>query len=170
MQVSCSASAFTLCQVNLYHNRTTPMAELFAIDRVFADGYHNAFTDLVFWKDNYYLGFRTAQHHSMPPNGDVVVYRSEDLDVWELCGRFDTGGDDRDPKLIASEDRLGVVFGTWIPRWGDGTRTIRNAETDLISHVAISRDGITWGTPRQIYGLNYWMWRILSRLPLPRSI
>jgi hypothetical protein len=119
------------------------MAELLSIERVFADGYHNAFTDLMFWKDHYYLGFRTAQHHNMPPYGDVVLYRSEDTRSWELCGRFDTGGDDRDPKLIDGGDRLGVVFGTWIPRWGDGTRSIRGAEMDLISHVVTSRDGTT---------------------------
>jgi hypothetical protein len=97
------------------------MPELLSIERLFADGYHNAFTDLMRWKGHYYLGFRTAQHHNMPPYGDVVLYRSEDLASWELCGRFDTGGDDRDPKLIDGGDRLGVVFGTWIPRWGDGT-------------------------------------------------
>lgn len=138
------------------------MPNLTSVTRLFDDGYHNAFTDILRWNDHYYVSYRTAQHHSMPPNGDVVIYRSADLVDWELCGRFDTGGDDRDPKLIDAGDRLGVVFGTWIPRWGDGTRSIRNVETDLISHVAVSRDGKTWGAPRQIYGLNYWMWRILS--------
>ena len=137
------------------------MTELLEVQRVFADGYHNAFTDLLYWKGHYYLSFRTAQSHGMPPAGDVVIYRSADLDAWELCALMDTGGDDRDPKLIDAGDRLGVVFGTWFPRWGDDTRTVANATVDLVSHVAVSRDGVCWSTPQQVYGVNYWLWRIL---------
>jgi len=142
-------------------NEDTHLPKLVTVTALFADGYHNAFTDLIRWKGFYYLSFRTAQHHNLPPNGDVVIYRSADLESWDLSVRFDTGGDDRDPKLIDAGDRLGVVFGTWIPRWGDGTHTIRNADYDLISHVATSRDGLSWSTPRQVYGVNYWLWRIL---------
>ncbi len=138
------------------------MAELLGIERLFADGYHNAFTDLVCWGDHYYLCFRKAQTHSITPAGDVLIYRSSDLETWDLCARFDTGGDDRDPKLIDAGERLGVVFGTWFPRWGDGTRSIRGAEHDLVTHVSVSRDGTTWSTPRQAYVINYWIWRILA--------
>ena len=138
------------------------MAELLNITRVFADGYHNAFTDLLRWEDHYYLCFRTAQAHSVSPAGDVVIYRSEDLEDWELCVQFDTGGDDRDPKLIDAGDRIGVVFGTWFPRWGDRTWSVPNAEYDLVSHISASRDGTCWSAPRQVYGVNYWLWRILS--------
>jgi hypothetical protein len=137
------------------------MAKLLSVERVYGDGYHNAFTDLVKWKGSYYLAFRTAQDHNCPPDGDVLVLRSSDLRQWAVCGRFDTGGDDRDPKLIDAGDRIGVVFGTWYPRWGDGTRSIVNEPRDLISHVAVSRDGATWSAPRQVYGVNYWLWRIL---------
>ncbi|MDP6039171.1 MAG: hypothetical protein QGG64_11525 [Candidatus Latescibacteria bacterium] len=137
------------------------MAELISVARLFADGYHNAFTDLLFWQGHYYLGFRVGQSHGISPAGDVVIYRSDDLSAWTLCVRFDTGGDDRDPKLIDAGDRLGVVFGTWFSRWGNGTKSVANAEHDLVSHVALSRDGLCWSTPRQVYGVNYWLWRIL---------
>jgi len=137
------------------------MAELLDVKPLLADGYHNAFTDLLRWKDHYYVSFRTAQSHGMPPNGDVVVYRSPDLADWELCIRLDTGGDDRDPKLVDAGERLAVTFGTWIPRWGDGTRTVPNAPSDLVTHVAASEDGLCWAVPRQVYGVNYWLWRIL---------
>ena len=137
------------------------MAELLSLETVCADGYHNAFTDLLGWKGHYYLSFRTAQHHGCPPNGDVLIMRSEGLKDWEICARIDTGADDRDPTLIDAGDRLGVVFGTWYPRWGDGTRSITGEPMDLISHISISRDGLSWSAPRQVYGVNYWMWRIL---------
>ena len=137
------------------------MAELLRVDPLFADGYHNAFTDLMFWRGHTYLSFRTAQGHGMTPAGDVVVYRSADLEDWEPCARFDTGGDDRDPKLIDAGDRPGVVFGTWFPRWGDGTRSVPNEPYNMVSHVAVSRDGTCWSAPQQVYGVNYWLWRIL---------
>lgn len=137
------------------------MAELLSVERLFGDGHHNAFTDLLHWKGYYYLCFRTAQTHAVNTPGDVLVHRSADLQEWELCARFDTGGDDRDPKLIDAGERLGVVFGTWFPRWGAEGKSVRSLEYDLISHVAVSRDGSGWSTPRQLYGVNYWMWRIL---------
>jgi len=140
----------------------TSKAELVQVRRIYGDGRHNAFTDLLFWKGHYYLTFRTAEAHGLPPNGDVLVLRSQDLHTWETCARFDTGGDDRDPKLVDAGDQLAVMFGTWYPRWGDGTRTIPGLSHDLISHVTLSRDGLCWSVPRQVYGGNYWLWRTLS--------
>ncbi len=137
------------------------MAELVDLKVVHADGLHNAFTDLLFWHGYYYLSFRTAQSHGIQPHGDVLVLRSADLVCWEPCARMDTGADDRDPKLIDCGNHLGVVFGSWYPRWGDGTRSVANAPHDLVSHLASSRDGKCWSTPRQVYGVNYWLWRIL---------
>ena len=135
------------------------MAQLISVHTVRADGYHNAFTDLLKWRDHYYLVFRTSDHHSFPPPGEIVILRSRDMDAWEPCGRLRTGGDDRDPKLVDCGDRLGVVFGTWFPRWADDS--LSNAPFDLISHVSFSRDGCCWSAPRQLYGVNYWLWRVL---------
>jgi hypothetical protein len=115
----------------------------------------------MLWRNSYYLCFRTAESHGIVPNGDVLVMRSADLAGWEVCARLDTGGDDRDPKLIDCGDHLGVVFGTWYPRWGDGTHSLANTPHDMVSHVALSRDGQCWSTPRQVYGVNYWLWRVL---------
>ena len=135
------------------------MAELLSVERVHADGYHNAFTDLIYWGEHYYLCFRTAQSHGLDPPGDVVVYRSADLTNWELCARLNTGADDRDPKLIDAGDRLGVSFGSWFPRWRGNSAP--NEPHDLITHISVTRDGLSWSQPRQVYGVNYWLWRIL---------
>ena len=135
------------------------MAKLLSLDTVYADGYHNAFTDLLKWKGHYYLTFRTSDTHGFPPNGDTVVMRSADLKSWETCAEISTGGDDRDPKLIDAGDHLGIVFGTWYPRWHDDS--IPNGPSDLISQVTLSRDGLCWCAPKQLYSPNYWLWRIL---------
>jgi hypothetical protein len=135
------------------------MADLHRVDTVRADGCHNAFTDLLRWQDHYYLTFRTAESHGIHPPGDALVLRSSDLERWETCARIRTGGDDRDPKLIDAGDRLGIVFGTWYPRWSDGS--LPNTPFDLVSHITVSRDGECWSAPRQVYGVNYWLWRVL---------
>jgi len=136
------------------------MAELLELRRVVADGYHNAFTDLRFWQGHYYLAFRRAEHHGTNPPGSVVVLRSTDLATWTECACLHTQGDDRDPKLIDADDRLGVVFGTWFPRWAAGS--LANTPEDLISHLCTSRDGLAWSHPRQVYGVNYWLWRVFA--------
>lgn len=135
------------------------MAELLGVEKVYSDGYHNAFTDLLHWRGHYYLCFRTADNHGIEPPGDVVILRSPDLQDWCLCGRLSTGGDDRDPKLIDAGDHLGLVMGTWYPRWRD--RSVTRVPHDLISQVSVSRDGECWSAPRQIYAVNHWMWRVL---------
>ncbi len=43
------------------------MPELVSLQRVVADGYHNAFTDLTHWQGHYYLGYRHAQTHAVDP-------------------------------------------------------------------------------------------------------
>ncbi len=136
------------------------MAELIDLKTIHSDGRHNAFTDIIYWNGYFYVSFRTAESHAIVPNGDIIIIRSKDLVKWELCSKIDTGGDDRDPKLINCGSLLGIVFGTWLPRRG-GKSVVTNAEFDLISHIAISKDGLTWSTPRQVYGMNYWLWRIL---------
>ncbi len=136
------------------------MAKLLSVDRLYYDGRHNAFTDLIEWQGEYYVTFRSSEHHGLPPCGDILVFRSEDLLDWEECGHISTDGDDRDPKFVDAGDRLGIVFGTWYPRWA--SRSLPNAEYDLISHVVTSRDGASWSSPRQVYGVNYWLWRILT--------
>lgn len=136
------------------------MASLLEVRRLVADGHHNAFTDLIEWNGAYYLAFRKSETHGLTPGGSCVILRSTDLDAWETCAVLSTGGDDRDPKFIHAGDRLGVVFGTWFPRWRD--RSLTGVEADLVSHVCLSRNGTAWSAPRQVYGINYWLWRIFA--------
>jgi len=79
-------------------------------------------------------------------DGDVVVLRSDDLATWEPAARIDTGEDDRDPKLLATDDDLRVHFGSY-----DGER--------YQSQFALTRDGSAWSAPQAIYKPNVWLWR-----------
>lgn len=136
------------------------MVQLLSVERLYGDGTHNAFTDLLKWHEHYYVCFRTSENHGIEPPGDILVLRSRDLATWEPCGRLSTAGDDRDPKLVDMDDRLAVIFGTWYSRWTE--RSIANEPCDLISHVCFSRDGTSWSSPRQMWGPNYWLWRVFK--------
>jgi len=41
------------------------MLKLLSTDRVYGDGYHNAFTDLIRWQEHYYLAFRAVEQHAV---------------------------------------------------------------------------------------------------------
>jgi hypothetical protein len=136
------------------------MAQLLSLERVYGDGRHNAFTDLLQWRGYTYLCFRASENHGIEPPGEIVVLRSADLQAWEECGRLRTAGDDRDPKLVDMGERIAVTFGTWFPRWAD--QSIASEPYDLISHVCYSRDGTSWSAPRQMWSPNYWLWRVFK--------
>ena len=66
-----------------------------------------------------------------------------------------TGYDDRDPKLLATEDKLYVYFFSCWFSAVDGTLR-QNGYT----HLTWSSNGSEWATPVRIHKQNYWLWRI----------
>ena len=94
------------------------MTEIIDLKTIHSDGRHNAFTDIIIWNGYFYVSFRTAESHGIIPNGDIIIIRSKDLVTWKMCAKINSGGDDRDPKLINCGSCLGIVFGTWFPRCG----------------------------------------------------
>ncbi len=120
------------------------------------DGWHNAFTDLCFWRDTYWLTFRRGSAH-VSPDGGVIVMRSVDLRRWHEVAHLKTAGDDRDPKFCPAGNRLYVYFGTWLPRpenWPD------KRFGPLVTHVCFTEDGTRWSDPVTAYEQNYWLWRV----------
>jgi hypothetical protein len=123
---------------------------------VVRDGWHNAFTDLCYWKGYYWLVYRRGSAH-VSPDGGIVVLRSVDLERWHQVTFIKTAGDDRDPKLCPTEEALYIFFGTWLPRpegWPD------EEFGPLVTHVCVTRDGIRWSEPTPVYRQNVWLWRV----------
>ena len=133
------------CLVRIVWNRT-----------IVRDGWHNAFTDLCYWRGFYWLTFRRGSAH-VSPDGGIVIMRSCDLTRWFEVAYLKTIGDDRDPKFCPTKDRLYVYFGTWMPRpegWPD------EHFGPLVTHVCFTEDGVNWSMPVQAYRQNYWLWRV----------
>lgn len=82
------------------------MLEIKELRRIYGDGKHNAFTDLVKWKDFYYLGFRHASSH-ISMDGVLYVFSSPDLKDWRKTGEISLPEKDiRDPKFLPLNDKL----------------------------------------------------------------
>jgi hypothetical protein len=134
-----------------------PVAELTWFQKVSASPGHHAFTDLTFFKGQYYLCNRVGTGH-VSMDGIIQVRRSTDMKNWEKCGTIKTLGDDRDPHFVSANERLYLYFGVWDTIHGSGDRPI--GRNKVRSHVAYSEDGASWSKVQGVYEPGWWLWRI----------
>lgn len=130
------------------------MPELVAVKRIWDAGEHNAFTDLVRWKDRFWCTFREAEGH-VGGDGKIRVLVSVDGDTWESAALIDEAGIDlRDPKFsVTPDDRLMIVAGGSVYR---GEKTLLGRRP----RVMFSADGTTWTKPEPVLTEGEWLWRV----------
>lgn len=139
----------------------TPPVEVKNVRRVFHNGEHNAFTDLVKFKDRYYLTFRSCPDgHMVHPTASIIVLASDDLESWSQVHRFRVSKrDTRDPHFLVFKEKLFIYTGTWY----SGEKTIPPAEYDMNLHLGYavhSQDGSSWTDPIQLEGtFGHYIWR-----------
>ena len=144
------------------------MADIIWLQKVYDDGWHNAFTDLEYWKGEYYLSFRNGLRHASP-DGKTMVLKSKDLKHWNsVAVPTNTLGDDRDPHLVSTETRLYLYSGSWMLR-EDKREEITSVPQrdqpggteyfDVWSFCSYTDDGTNWSEPVCLYKRNYWLWK-----------
>src|SRR6476660_8140243 len=86
--------------------------EIVSVAKIWDQGNHNAFTDLIRWHGKWYCSFRESEAH-VGGDGQLRVLVSDDGDKWESAALIGENGIDlRDPKLsIAPDDRLMIIAG-----------------------------------------------------------
>lgn len=134
------------------------MAEIEWVRRIYEDGWHNAFTDFQLFRGWYYVCFRNGLSH-VSPEGKAVVIASDDLVDWHrACVPINTTGDDRDPHMVATGDRLYIYAGSVTRPAPEltGNDAVRVVQT----RCAVSEDGATWSEPRPVYRAGYWLWGV----------
>jgi hypothetical protein len=100
-----------------------------------ADGKHNSNTDLVFFKDAFWLIHASAPWHFASETTRLVLHKSMDARTWEKVAEFANPGEDiRDPKLAVIGGRL-ILYAL--------KNTSFEAEPYLTA-AATSDDGIIW--------------------------
>lgn len=141
-----------------------PKVNVTNVRRVFHNGEHNAFTDLVRFGDRYYLTFRSCPDgHMVHPTASVIILASDDLHEWKQVHRFSVPlRDTRDPHFLVFKNRLFVYTGTWY----SGATTIDRSDYDLNKHLgyaAWSEDGNAWNSPVMLEGtFGHYIWRAAS--------
>lgn len=134
----------------------TKGAELRIVDlqKIWDRGEHNAFTDLIRWRDKWYCTFREAQDH-VGGDGQIRVLESADGRNWKPVGLVTEEGIDlRDPKLsITPDDRLMIVCGGSVYRGG---KKLLGRQP----RVAFSPDARAWSAPQRVLSEGEWLWRV----------
>lgn len=138
-----------------------PKVEVVSVRRVFHNGEHNAFTDLVRFQNRYYLTFRSCPDgHMVHPSASILVLAGDDAKDWRQVHQFRVPlRDTRDPHFLVFNDKLFVYSGTWY----SGTNTLAPADYDLNQHLGYAvwtDDGKSWHGPVMMEGtFGHYVWR-----------
>ena len=138
-----------------------PNVQVSSIRRVFHNGEHNAFTDLVRFQDRYYLTFRSCPDgHMVHPTSSIIIMVSDDLQSWQQVHRFSVKHrDTRDPHFLVFRQKLFVYTGTWY----SGSTTLPRDQYDLNKHLgyaAWTSDGKSWNSPVMLDGTyGHYVWK-----------
>ena len=127
-------------------------AELVGVQKIWDKAPHNAFTDLIRWRDKWYCAFREGKGHA-GDRGVLRILTSDDGENWESAAVLeDEVHDLRDANLsVTPDDRLMAVGGAQITK--DGKRTTG-------TFASYSNDGKNWTTPELIVPQGRWMWGV----------
>ncbi len=138
-----------------------PLAKVTNVRRVYHNGEHNAFTDLIRWRGKFWLTFRSCPDgHSVNPTSSIRVLSSDDARNWKEVHRFSVPKrDTRDPHFLDFKDKLFIYTGTWY--CGDGP--LPREQYDINKHLGYAvwtADGQEFSGPQQLEGTyGHYIWR-----------
>jgi hypothetical protein len=126
---------------------------LVSVARIWDSGGHNAFTDLIRFRNRWYCTFREGDAH-VGGDGRIRVLVSDDGEKWTSAALIGEAGIDlRDPKVsIMPDGRLMMVAGGSVY---EGKRYLGRQP-----RVLFSSDGSTWTNPQRILAEGDWLWRV----------
>ncbi len=140
--------------------KTNPDVEVTNIRRVFHNGEHNAFTDLIRFQGRYYLCFRSCPDgHGVNASASIIILSSSNTVDWKQVSHFRVANrDPRDPHFLIFEERLFVYTGTWYDS--------PDKKFDLNEHLGYAvwtSDGTNWSDPIPLEGtFGHYIWKASS--------
>ena len=129
-------------------------AKLVELAKIWDQAPHNAFTDLIRWKDTFYCVFRQSRGH-VSSDGAIRVLKSKDASSWEPMALVTLDGYDlRDPHVSVTPDTSLMLLGGAAPRKQD------NQSAPTGTFVCFSKDGQHWTEPQIVIEPGRWLWRV----------
>ncbi len=126
--------------------------QLVEVRRIWDQAPHNAFTDLVRYRERWYCAFREGKGH-VSPDGALRIITSVDTVQWQTAAYFTSQNSDlRDAKLS-------VTPGGWLMLSGAEAMHDRSQKSHQ-SIVWYSPDGVNWSERYDIGDPNFWLWRV----------
>jgi hypothetical protein len=126
-------------------------AKLVSVQRIWNGAPHNAFTDLIRFKDRWFCVFREGKGH-VSPGGALRVLTSADGTQWESAALVTSPlGDLRDAKLSITPEGQLMLLGA-----------VALADQSEHTHQSLtwfSNDGKTWSEPHAVGDPDFWLWR-----------
>ena len=128
-------------------------SRLLDVQRIWDQAPHNAFTDLIRYKGDWYCAFREGTTHASM-DGTLRVLTSPDGVAWASAAQIAGGNDDlRDAKLSVTPSGQLMLSG------GSRLGTPVGGQT-LETLAWFSDDGSTWGQAQPIGDPNVWLWSV----------
>ena len=125
-------------------------AELVDVKRIWDAAPHNAFTDLVRFRDQWWCVFREGKGH-VSPDGALRVIHSKDGQVWESAALItDAQADLRDAKITTTPQGKLML---------SGAAALHKESIKHQSLVWFSDDGKAWSKANPVADPNHWLWR-----------
>lgn len=147
-------SLFIVClfPAALFAADDDPKAVLVDAKLIWNKAPHNAFTDLIRFKDRWFCVFREGRGH-VSPDGALRVLTSVDGQKWESAALVTSADSDlRDAKITITPDGRLMLAGAEAV----DTPTGKHHQ----SLVWFSDDGRTWSSGHEVGDLDNWLWRI----------
>lgn len=129
-------------------------ASVVTVQKIWDKGEHNAFTDLIRFKNLFFCCFREAKAH-VGGDGVIRILISSTGDNWvDYASISEAGVDLRDPKFEITPDgkQLYLLCGGSIY---EGTQLKGRR-----ARYAMSTDGKVWTPPQKLLSEGDWLWRV----------
>ncbi|MHC4440723.1 MAG: sialidase family protein, partial [Planctomycetota bacterium] len=126
--------------------------EVVEVKKIWDKAPHNAFTDLVRWKDAFYCAFREGRGHAST-DGRIRILESKEADTWDSTALISLDGYDlRDAHLSITPDNRLMLLGGAAPREKD------NQSAPTGTFVSFSKNGRKWTEPQIAVDPGRWLW------------
>ncbi len=127
-------------------------ARLIRVQKIWDQGKHNAFTDLIRYKGNWICVFREGAGH-VSPDGGLRIIGSKDAKKWESYAFVQQAkGDLRDAKITINADNQLMLFGA--------SALHQPAAMKHQSMFWTSDNGKKWSKAINVGDPNFWLWRV----------